>query len=111
MSARAAGRLFEVAGASVSRWVRQYRGRGQLRPARQGGCRPSLIEPERERVFRLLEARPELGIHALRAALAAEGLAFGFGTVQRFLKRHGLERRKRLARRRKAAAKASAGAE
>ena len=108
MSARAAGRLFEVAGASVSRWVRQYRGRGQLRPARQGGCRPSLIEPERERVFRLLEARPELGIHALRAALAAEGLAFGFGTVQRFLRRHGLERRKRLDRRRKAAAKASA---
>ena len=101
MSARAAGRLFEVAGASVSRWVRQYRGRGQLRPARQGGCRPSLIEPERERVFRLLEARPELGIHALRAVLAAEGLAFGFGTVQRFLKRHGLERRKRLARRRR----------
>ncbi|MYE01976.1 MAG: hypothetical protein F4Y03_12005 [Alphaproteobacteria bacterium] len=40
MSARAAGRLFDVAGASVSRWVRQYRRRGQLWPARQGGCRP-----------------------------------------------------------------------
>ncbi len=108
MSCRAAGRHFSVAGASVSRWVRQYRQRGQTRPARQGGCRPSLIEPERERIFRLLEARPALSIHALRAALAAEGLTFGFGTVQRFLKRHGLERSKRLTRRRRPAAKASA---
>ncbi len=108
MSARAAARLFEVAGASVPRWVRQYRRRGQLRPARQGGCRPSLIEPERERIFRLLEAQPELGIHALRDALAAEGMVFGFGTVQRFPKRRGLERKQRLARRRKRARKAPA---
>ena len=101
MSARAAGRLFDVAGVSVSRWVRQYRQRGQLRPARQGGCRPSVIEPHRERIFRLLEARPELGVRALRAALAAEGLVFGLSTVERFLKRHGLEPGKRLARRRR----------
>ncbi len=101
MSARAAGRLFEVGGASVALWVRRFRERGQVRADRPGGARPSWrIEAERERIFRLLEAQPELGIHALRAALAAEGLVFSYGAVQRFLKRHGLERSKRLARRR-----------
>ena len=34
----------------------------------------------------------------LRDALAAEGLAFDASTVQRFLKRHGLERERRLDR-------------
>ena len=105
MSARAAGRLFDVAGASVSRWVRQYRERGQLRAAGQGGGGRSLVEPERERIFRLLEEQPALGVRALRAALAAEGLVFGTSSVQRFLKRHGLERGKRLARRRRKAAR------
>lgn len=109
MSARAAGRLFDVAGVSVSRWVRQYRQRGQLRAARQGGCRPSLIEPHRERIFRLLEAQPELGVRALRTALAAEGLVFGLSTVERFLKRHGLEPGKRLARRRRKPGNAGPG--
>ena len=102
MSAQAAGRLYEIGGASVARWVRRFRESGLVRADRLGGDRRSWrIEAERERIFRLLEAQPELGIHALRAALAAEGLIFGFGTMQRFLKRHGLERRKRLARRRR----------
>ena len=71
--------------------------RGHVRPDRQGGGGASRIEPERERIFRILEARPELPIHGLRKALAAQGITFSFATVQRFLKRHGLERSKRLA--------------
>ena len=75
MSARAAGRLYEIGGASVARWVRRFRESGLVRADRLGGDRRSWrIEAERERIFRLLEAQPELGIHALRAALAAEGL-------------------------------------
>ena len=97
MTVSAAARLFEVGQGSICRWVKQFRECGHLRSGRPGGARPSLIEPERERIFRILEARPGLTIHGLRKALAAEGLTFGFGTVQRFLKRHGLERKKRLA--------------
>ena len=37
-------------------------------------------------------------MYELRDALAAEGLLFHPATVQNFLKRHGLERARRLAR-------------
>ena len=107
MSARAAGRHFEVDGHSVSRWVRRFRERGHVRPDRQGGNRSSPIEPERERIFRLLEERPELTVLALLDALAAEGLVFAASAMHRFLKRHGLERKKRLARRRRKPARKS----
>ena len=36
-------------------------------------------------------------MYGLRDALAAEGAAFSAMTVQRFLKRHDLQRRQRLA--------------
>ncbi|MCY3672920.1 MAG: hypothetical protein OXH14_17815 [Alphaproteobacteria bacterium] len=101
MSARAAGRLFDVGGDSVALWVRRFRERGHVRPDRRGGGRRSRIEGERERILRILEAQPAISMYGLRDALAAEGLEFCALTVQRFLKRHGLERKKRLARRRR----------
>ncbi len=97
MSMRAAAQLYEVSESSVWLWVQRFRERGHVRPDRQGGGGRSRIEPERERIFRILKARPALSIHGLRKALAAEGVIFSFATVQRFLKRHGLERKKRLA--------------
>ena len=100
MGIRAAARHFGLGEKSVQRWVKQFRERGHVRPGRQGGSR-SRIEPERERILRILAARPALSIRGLRDALAAEGLAFSAATVQRFLKRHRLERKHRLARRRR----------
>ena len=96
----AAARRFGLGATTLRRWVKQFREQGHVRPGRQGGSR-SRIEPERERIFRILAARPELSICGLRDALAAEGLAFSTATVQRFLKRHRLERKRRLARRRR----------
>ena len=66
-----------------------------------GGRKPSRIEPQWERILRILEARPQLSMYGLRDALAAEGFAFHAVTVQNFLKRHGLDRERRLARRRR----------
>ena len=102
MSLREAALKFEVGVGSVYRWVQRYRERGNVRadPRRRP---PSRIEQERERVFRLLKQRPKLTIPALRAALAAEGLTVCAATVQRFLERHGLQRKERLAARRKRA--------
>ena len=97
MSMRAAAQLYEVSESSVRLWVLRFRERGHVRPDRQGGGGVSRIEPERERIFRILKARPALSIHGLCKALAAEGVTFSFATVQRFPKRHGLERKKRLA--------------
>ena len=99
MTGRAAARHFEVSEPSVWRWIRRYRQRGHLRPDPKSG-RPSGIEPERERIFRLVEGRPDLSVRALQRALAAEGAVFAVTTLHRFLKRHGLQRRRRLAWRR-----------
>ena len=100
MSIRAAARRFALPQSSVGNWLKRFRERGHVRPDRRGGRR-SRIEPERERILRILEARPGLSMYGLRDALAAEGLEFHPATVQRFLKRHRLEREIRLARRRR----------
>ena len=55
-------------------------------------------------MFHLLKERPKLTVPALQAALAAEGLTVSAATVQRFLKRHGLQYKQRLARLRKLSA-------
>ena len=68
--------------------------------------RPSSTEPERERIFRLLEKRPDLSVGALQRALAAEGPVVSAASLYRFLKRHGLWRRRRAARPRNPAPKA-----
>ena len=99
MSYREAGLKFEVSATSVLRWVRRFRARGDVRADPPRGRR-SPIEEERVRVFRLLKRRPGITVPALRRALAARGLAVGEATVKRFLKRHGLQRGRRLAGRR-----------
>ncbi|MCY3752930.1 MAG: helix-turn-helix domain-containing protein [Alphaproteobacteria bacterium] len=108
MSARAAARHFEVSHTAVSRWIARYRRRGHLRPDRSPG-RPSRTEAERERIFRLLDGRPDLSIRALQQALAAEGAAFSASALHRFLTRHGLRRRRRLSWRRNPAPQAAGG--
>ena len=88
MDAAASARRFGLGRNTVRRWVAQFRERGHIRPGKQGGRKPSRIEPERERIFRILKARPGLTVLGLRDALAAEGLSFGKTTVHRFLVRH-----------------------
>ena len=97
MSAAAAARHFGLGATTVRKWVRRFRERGHVRPDPMGGS-VSRIEPERERILRILEARPGLSVRGLSAALATEGLSFSPTAVQHFLKRHGLERHRRLAR-------------
>ena len=94
---RAAARRFGLAESTVGGWVRRFRERGHVRPDSMGG-RPSQIGRERERILRILAKRPELSLTGLRDALAAEGAVFALSTVHRFLKRHGLDRKTRLAR-------------
>ena len=100
MSRSAAARRFGVSKDSVRVWVDRFRERGHVRPDKRGGS-PLRAEPERERIFRIVEARPDISMYGLRDALAAEGVSISAETVQRFLKRHGLDREARRAQRRK----------
>ena len=70
-----------------------------MRPDRQGGSL-ARAEPERERIFRILEDRPDISMYGLSRALAAEGVSISAQSVQRFLKRHSLDRETRRMRRR-----------
>ena len=99
MSAAAAARRFGVSRDSVVDWVKRFRERGHVRRERMGGS-ASRIEPQRERILRIIEARPAISMYGLRDALAAEGFSFSASAVQGFLKRNGLDRARRLARRR-----------
>ena len=108
MSGHAAARQFEVSERSVRRWIARYLERGHMRDDPKSG-RPSSTEPERERIFRLVEQRPDLTVGALQRALAAEGPVVSAASLYRFLKRHGLRRRRRRAPRRRNPAPEPAG--
>ena len=109
MSTRAAAARFGLSAPSVSRWVKRFRERGHARPDARGGSL-SRVEAERDRIVCILEACPELSSRALGEALAAEGVRFADRTLRGFLKRHRMERRRRLAvRRQRKRWKASGG--
>ncbi len=96
-NAAAVARQLGLGENTVRDWVKRFRERGHVRRDPMGGS-ASRIEPERELILHILAARPAISTRSLRDALAAEGLSFSLTTVQRFLRRHGLQRERRLAR-------------
>ena len=96
LSHRAAAERFEVSAASISRWRKRERDHGDPRPGRLGGDRRSdRIEAHHEAVMAALGPGRDATIEEVRASLARQGLAFGFGTIQRFFARHAITRKKR----------------
>ena len=66
-----------------------------MQPLALGGDqRSGRIETQRALILGLLEERSDNTIQELRAALGARGHAFGYGSVQRFLKRCGITRKR-----------------
>jgi transposase len=95
-SHRAAASRFGVSAASVSRWRALERTQGNPRPGPLGGDRRSArVEAQGGLIRELLEATPDITTEELRAALTKRGHGFGYGTLQRFFRRHGLTRKKR----------------
>ena len=90
---REAAARFHVGMDSITRWRALERERGDARPKPSGGDRRSgRIEAERDTVLSLLAENPGLSVEGLRAALDARGLAFSYGAIYRFLRRHGFRR-------------------
>lgn len=98
MTHRAAGERFGVSAASVSRWRAREREQGDARPKALGGDRRSQrIDAHRDAVLAALGSDRDGTIEETRQALAAQGLVFGFGTLQRFFRRHKITREKKTA--------------
>lgn len=97
-SHRAAAARFGVSAASVSRWRTLAREHGHARPGRVSGDRRSgRIEAQAPLIQELIDATADITIEELRRALAERGHAFGYGTIQRFFRRHAITRKKRRA--------------
>ena len=68
---------------------------GEPRPRALGGNRRSgRIEAHSDVILGVLAETPDITIEELRHLLAGRGLDFGYGTVQRFLVRHKMTRKK-----------------
>ena len=94
-SHRVVAERFGVSTASVSRWRSLSRRQGTPRPGPLGGDRRSArIEAHAPAILGMLDAVPDITIQELRHKLAETGLAFGYGTIQRFLIRHDMTRKK-----------------
>ena len=99
-SHRTVGARFGVSAASVSRWRALERVQGDARPGPLGGDRRSgRIEAHAVLNRQLLEETPDITTEELRQALGKRGHAFGYGTIQRFFRRHRITRKKRPATR------------
>lgn len=96
LSHREAGERFRVSAASVSRWRALERLQGDVQAKVLGGDRRSgRIEAHKDLILSVLTDTPDITIEEMRQALTERGHAFGFGTIQRFFKRHAITRKKR----------------
>ena len=96
LSHRAAAARFGVSAASVSRWRGRAVVQGDPRPRALGGDRRSgRIEAHSDVILGVLVETPDITIEELRHLLTRRGLDFGYGTVQRFLVRHKMTRKKK----------------
>lgn len=97
LSHRAAATRFEVSAASISRWRKLERERGDARPRALGGDRRSArIDAHMNAILEALGPDRDATIEEVRHSLAEQGLFFGFGTIQRFFARHNITRKKRV---------------
>ena len=93
---REAAERFGVSAASVSRWQVLERAQGDVRPKALGGDRKSArIDAHRETILEALGPEADRSIEETRLVLKEQGLAFSFGALQRFFKRHAITRKKR----------------
>jgi transposase len=93
---REAAERFGVSAASVSRWRTREREQGKVRPKALGGDRKSgRIDAHKEAIVEALGPEADRSIEEVRWALQEQGLVFGFGSLQRFFKRHAITRKKR----------------
>ena len=96
-SHREAAARFGVSAASVSRWRSLLRVQGDTRPGPLGGDRRTgRIEAQAMLIKQLVTEVPDATVEELRRSLAEHGHSFGYGTLQRFFRRHRITRKKSL---------------
>lgn len=107
-SCRQAAARFGVSASSAIRWWQLERATGSVVPKVLGGDRRSArIEVQAPLILGLFEARPDITLMELRAALAEQGHGFGLATLWRFFARRRITLKKRRRMRRSRTARTS----
>lgn len=98
LSCRAAAARFGVAPSTAIRWHAQRHETGNFAPRPQGGdMRSRRVEERQAEILAIWEARKDISLAELRAALIARGLHVSVAGLHRFFARRGMTRKKRLA--------------
>src|SRR3954470_9346428 len=98
LSCRQAAQRFGVSASSAIRWRGLERRQGDARPKALGGDRRSgRIEARAGLILALLEDTPDITLEELRTALAARGVAVGYGSLWRFFARRADHAQKKTA--------------
>lgn len=96
LSCRQAAERFGVSASSAIRWRAREREQGDARPKALGGDRRSgRIESQAGLILKLVEQTPDITLTEIKAALAAEGVSVGIGTIWRFFDRRRITFKKR----------------
>ncbi len=96
LSHREVGKRFSVSAASVSRWRALEREQGSACAKPMGGDQRSQhIETHGDLILSLYEATADISLQELRAALAEQGVAVGYGGLWRFFRRRSITVKKR----------------
>lgn len=97
LSRRQAAARFDIGPSTAVRWAKRVELTGDVSPLKMGGDhRSQSIEAHADFILGQIEAKPDLTIMELREKIRERhGLSFGYGTVWRFLERHGITRKKK----------------
>ena len=94
-SIREAARRFAVSPSAAIKLMQRVRTTGSPAPARFGGHRRPLLAPYEADLRRLIEARPDITLVELQAALhRGVGIVAGLSTIHNALRRIGLRHKK-----------------
>jgi transposase len=94
-SIREAARRFAVSPSAAIKLMQRVRRTGSALPARFGGHRRPLLAPHEGRLRQLVEARPDMTLAEVQAALHERtGIVAGLSTIHNALRRIGLRRKK-----------------
>jgi transposase len=99
-SCREAAATFDIAVASVVRWVQRFRATGSPAASAMGGRRPRSLAGERDWLLGRLEAVPDLTLRGLVSELRERGVMTSYGSVWRIVHDAGLSFKKNSVRHR-----------
>jgi len=95
LSRNAAAKRFDVSISFVVKLMQRWSTRGTLAPDQFGGWKKATLAAHQERVLALVGERCDATLDELRTLLATEGLTVSLSALSRFLRAHGVTRKKR----------------